>query len=237
MKYLLLIFFTTSINLFSQNAIFSEVKLTQDSDTSFWFKREIDITKRINHSEPNSKNDYFKISNLDYNLEISNNIGKITLIVYEYFEGFRTPEIYSKSFQLNSSQTEKILNLKDSLTISKIPSDTYIEKWTQGVDGIIYILEEKKGNSYSFKKYWTQSAQKRFEESISLNYFFNEVEKIIDYHLLKNQFEKAIPFYGYSYRGSMVIINKISRDKKYRKYKRIKKKQLKKVNISDYIDF
>jgi len=59
MKYILLIFFTTSINLFSQNAIFSEVKLTQDSDTSFWFKREIDITKRINHSEPNSKNDYF----------------------------------------------------------------------------------------------------------------------------------------------------------------------------------
>lgn len=59
MEYLLLIILTRSISLFSQNALFTEVKLTQDSDTSFWFKREIYITKRINHSEPNSKNDFF----------------------------------------------------------------------------------------------------------------------------------------------------------------------------------
>lgn len=53
-------------------------------------------------------------------------------------------------------------------------------------------------------------------------------DEIINYSEKKILFESENPFYGWKYNGSMVIVQVISNSKDFRKYKRIKKRQLRK---------
>ena len=57
--------------------------------------------------------------------------------------------------------------------------------------------------------------------------FTKQIDEIVDYTNKRKDFEREIPFYGWTYNGSMVITRVISDTKEYLKYKRMKKKQLK----------
>jgi len=222
---LILFLFLTS-NIFGQNLPLN-IELTKDSDTTFWLNYHLKDIEKLNLIKPISDNNFLRISSSKYFLEILPNASKISFYAKEIWDNVQTGESFVKSYDLTSEQFNEIQSLYKSLQIQKIPSDNLIENWKHGVDGIEYIIELKNGNSYSFKSYWTPSAQKEFDESKKILEFTNQLDKIIDYPAKRKEFEKQIPFYGWTYNGSMVVIKIISNTKEYRKYKRIKEKQLK----------
>jgi hypothetical protein len=146
--------------------------------------------------------------------------------VHEIWESNQTGETYIKSFDIDSGQVKKIKLLIDSLKINKIPSDKYISGWEHGFDGTTYVFENKKDNHYSFKNYWTPSSQENLKEAQDILTFTNRLDGIIEYPTKRKLFEREIPFYGWTYNGTMTVTRVISNTKEYRKYKRMKKRQL-----------
>ena len=202
-------------------------KFTNDSDTTFWLNYHQKDIEKLNLIQPTSNVDFLRVSSSKYFLELSPNSNKIFFYVKEIWDGVQTDETFIKGYELTIKQTNDIHTLYDNLLIREIPSDKLIENWRHGFDGIEYIIESKDANLYSFKCYWTPSAQKEFDESKKILDFTNQLDSIINYSEKRKVFEKEIPFYGWTYNGSMSMIKIISNTKEYRKYKRMKSKQLK----------
>lgn len=225
---LLIIFFSLfTSNSFGQD-LPKNIQITADSDTAFWAKYYSPTLEKLKLINPNSDKNFFRISSSKYFLELSQNSSKAVFYVHEIWEGKQTGETYIKSFDLNLEQVIKIKLMFDCLEINTIPSDKYISNWIHGFDGITYIFENKKDNSYSFKNYWTPSSQKNLKEAQDILNFTNQLDDIIDYSAKRKSFENGIPFYGWTYNGSsMAAVRVISNTKEYRRYKRMKKRQLK----------
>lgn len=227
MKAIILVFCLATLKLFGQEPS-PNYKLTKDSDTIFWSRYHLPEIEKLHLILPDGNTDFFRISSSYYYLELSPLSNKITFYVHEIRDNKQTGEDFIKSFGLSHEQVSRLEFLMDSLKINSIPSDKYISDWSKGLDGITYIIENKKGNIYSFKNYWTPSAQKNSAAGKTIYFFTNQMNKITGYLNKRKLFESQIPFYGWTYNGSMVITKVISNTREYRKYKRIKKKQAKK---------
>lgn len=226
MRLLTLLFLFITLNLFGQQ-VSKNVQITTDSDTVFWTKHHFQNIGKLNLINPDSDRDFFRVSSAKYFLELSQLSNKVYFYVREIWNGEQTGVTYIKSFELKPEQAKRIKFLIDSLEINKIPSDKYIHDWSKGLDGITYIFENKNANNYSFKNYWTPSSQRSFKESKAILNFTNQLDEIIEYPAKRKLFEREIPFYGWTYDGSMAVIRVISSTKEYRKYERMKKRQLK----------
>ncbi|HEU4554994.1 MAG TPA: hypothetical protein VFS25_19240 [Chitinophaga sp.] len=224
MRFLFLFVSLISLKAFGQ--ISPNVILTYDSDTTFWADWRLKEIKKLNLLSPNEGIDFFRISSPKYDLELSSKSNKMIFHANEIWENKQTGECYIKSFELTSAQVKKIKQLIDSSGINEIPSDRYIKGWQHGFDGITYIIENKKKDHYSFKTYWTPSAQIKFKESAAISNFIDQLNEITGYRTNLKLFEGEIPFYGWTYEGSMVTIKVILNSRAYRKYKRMKKKQM-----------
>ena len=227
MRFLTVFFSLITLNSFGQD-LSKNFQITSDSDTAFWAKYYSPIIEKLKFINPNSDTNFFRISSSKYFLELSQNSNKIVFYVHEIWQSKQTGDTYIKSFDLTSEQIMKIKLLVDSLEINKIPSDKYINGWSKGLDGITYIFENKKDSTYSFKNYWTPSSQSNLKEAQGILNFTNQLDNIIEYSTKRKLFEKEIPFYGWTYNGSsMAAIRVISNTKEYRRYKRMKKRELK----------
>jgi len=227
MRLLTLIFSLITLNLFGQD-LSKNIQITADSDTAFWANYYSPIIKKLKLINPNSDTNFFRVSSSKYFLELSQKSNRIVFYVHEIWQSKQTGETYIKSFDIDAGQVIKIKLLIDSLEINKIPSDKYISGWTHGLDGITYIFENKKDSTYSFKNYWTPSSQSNLKEAQDILNFTNQLDNIIEYSTKRKLFEKEIPFYGWTYNGSsMATIRVISNTKEYRRYKKMKKRELK----------
>jgi len=213
-------------NLIAQNK--NDFRLTTDSDTNFWYRYHMKNIDKLEYLKPQDSIDFFRISSSDYFLELSEDYnGTISFYVNEIWDYRGTGEYFIKSYELEKEQLEQIKRLIDSLKINSIPSDKFIEQWTNGGDGITYFIESKDSNEYSFKHYWTPSSQIDFPESVSIQFFINQIDGIVNYEEMKKLFENDIPFYGYGYKGSGTYTTITEDTKEYRKYKKRKERQLK----------
>ncbi|MEH6306200.1 hypothetical protein RYH73_11135 [Olivibacter sp. CPCC 100613] len=185
------------------------------------------MIKKLGLVNPNDDVDFFRVSSTKYILELSKKSNLVIFYADEIWDGKQTESHYFKSFKLKPNQAAEIGLLIDSLNILPIPSDKFIEDWSQGFDGITYVIEWKKDNQYSFKRYWTPSATINLQEARVLSDFADrQLDNIIDYQVKKKLFEKEIPFYSWRYNGA-IITKAISDMKAFRQYKRKKRKQLK----------
>lgn len=226
MKYVTLFLLCITSNLFGQE-ISKNIQITIESDTTFCAKYHAQDIGKLGLIDINKNIDFFRVSSSKYFLELAPNSNKIFFYVKEIWDNVQTGETYSKSFELEPQQVKEIRKLIDSSAINEIPSDRYINNWQQGFDGITYLIEHKKDNLYSFKKYWTPSSQPAFKEAIAILNFTNALDRIVEYQVKKKLFEHEIPFYGWT-NGSTVIVKIVSDFKAYQKYKRMKKRQLRK---------
>ena len=224
------LFFTILNFFFLLNVLGQEktnFELTKDSDTIFWYSHHLKDIERLNLINPKSNEDFLRISSAKYFLELSDNSNKICFYVNEIWEEYQTGEFFKKCYKLDKKQVDEIKALYEDLKIKEIPSDKKIEKWKSGFDGITYIFETKNNSKYSFKTYWTPTIQDDFDESRRIIEFKNKLDTIVDYTSKIKKFERKIPFYGWSYNNSMIVVKITSNSKEYRKYKRAKKKQQK----------
>ncbi|HWV74150.1 MAG TPA: hypothetical protein VN040_20670 [Pseudosphingobacterium sp.] len=190
--------------------------------------------KRLDLINQNENIDFLRVGSPKYILELSGKTNRVVFYADEIWEDRQTGHYFSKSFELDPKQVTEIEQLIDSLDILSIPSDRFIKGWSSGFDGITYFIEEKKDHQYSFKTYWTPSAQPDLKEAKTLSDFADKrLDRIIDYEGKRKLFEQEISFYGWTYNGSIMTTKVIADRKAFRKYKREKKKQLKTVDIQE----
>ncbi len=79
---------------------------------------------------------------------------------------------YFKKVYVDSELAKKAFGLFKK--IDTIPTDKDIKGWTQGLDGVEYVIETSTPHSYSFKNYWTPTAQdSSLKQAIQIESFVN----------------------------------------------------------------
>jgi hypothetical protein len=218
-SFILSFFLALTSTLFSQD-FQGDIKLTKDSDTTFWYYRHLKDIKKLNLINPQSEASFLRISSSRCIIELSKDSNKIYLYVKGTYGDNLPTEIFVKRYALKQEQVRQIKNLYDALKIQEIPSDKLIKNWKQGFDGITYFFELKEGKSYSFKNYWTPSIQEEFEESKKISQFIDQLDKIVDYPAKRKKFENEIPFSQWSYNNSGITVSTIPNKKAYKRAKK-----------------
>jgi hypothetical protein len=198
---LLLLLFQTA---FSQT---KEIK----GDTAYWYKRNIDFQKtlELKDFEKSADEFNFRFWNHGQVIEISKDSskinGSITNYIYHTTKANRSKsETLSKKIFLSSKQAEDIYNIIQNSKILNIPSDKEIENWSQGADGITYIIEHSDKNNYWLKKYWTPSTQDSIPEAIFVLDLVKNISDTLTLQENYNSFKNTLPKKGCYNSGGMI---------------------------------
>lgn len=199
MKHIYLLLFFLFFNYsFSQNKQIV-------GDTAYWYKNAKEFENEIQLTNfEESKSDFaFRFRNQGQILEIikddSTKIsGTITNYIY-YRRRSRDDRkiLYNKEI-LSVEQAQNIYEIVQNTEILAMPSEKEIKNWSQGFDGIIYILEYADKSTYSFKNYWTPEIQK-IPEALKLNKFVKNISDTLmlmdSYKLFKENLPKRNGLY------------------------------------------
>jgi hypothetical protein len=107
-----------------------------------------------------------------------------------------------------------------------IPTEDSIKGWERGFDGITYKIEYSTKHYYSFKTYWTPTAQDSLKEAIQVQSFIDSAFLLSNANETWRVFEKSIPFECYMNDGPSVackILTSAEREeyiKEKKKYRR-----------------
>lgn len=217
------------ITTYSWSQEIREIPLSKDSDTTYWSGyvnrelKEFDISPIKNNSGYT-----FRLSSYGSIIEIQklnqSYFGAITYFVNEVDDSRDDKRIFKKTYNIKTSEVEKLFSLIDSTQIKQIPSDKFIKNWEHGFDGITYFFEFKNDSEYSFKNYWTPTSQ-NIAEAAKVQNFIDNFYKIININEYSKTFRKEVPFRSYSYNGgSSVIMTPMTREE-YKEYKKRKRKK------------
>ena len=134
--------------------IFSQTKEIK-GDTAYWYKRNIEFRKTLDLKDfENSTNDFnFRFWNHGQVIEISKDSsvinGAIINYIYHTKKANRSQtETFTNKILLTSKQSENVYNIVQGSKILELPSDKNIENWSQGMDGITYIIEHSDKKTY-----------------------------------------------------------------------------------------
>ncbi len=157
-----------------------------------------------------------------YKTQDSANKGLITLFTKEVVDETKerpTNRIYNNQIPLSKSQCDSLHKLIDDTYILSLPSDSAIAGWQQGFDGVEYCIEDITKGTYSFKRYWTPTAQGRLKEAVIVQSFMDSVSAIVHFKSLIREFSKKIPFESYNTGGPSTAIRVLTAEQR-RKYKK-----------------
>ena len=189
-------------------------QLTNDSDTVFWYQYKSDYSKKF-HLDfiENDTNDHsFRFWSVGLVIKVIDNANKSSGEIVRFVEAYpndNNKTIFVKRYPISSTNAAQIRHLIDSLQIEGLPSDKNIKGWQQGVDGITYFTEYKKGVQYSFKNYWTPTSQDTLKEAIQFQHFVSTLNKILDLENNTKKFQADIPFDSWSYPGSSSAVLRV----------------------------
>jgi hypothetical protein len=200
---------------------------------SFWYKWNDDILKRIDLKEVYGSNDndhlriWYGLPTISfivdlYKMQDSTSKGMITIYTKEVVaeaNELPTNRIYSNQVSLSKAQSDSLSRLIHDTQILSLPTDSLIKGWQQGFDGVTYCLEYINKGAYSFKSYWTPTAQEKLKEAIIVQSFIDTVAEIVHINSLMKEFKGNIPFESYNTGGPSTAIRVLTTGQR-RKYKR-----------------
>ena len=182
-------------------------------DTAYWYQRNIEFQKILDLKDlVKSKDEFnFRFWNYGQVIEISKDSSKINGSIVNYIYHTKKAnrsktDTLTNKILLTSKQSENIYNVVQNSKILELPSDNNIEKWSQGKDGITYIIEHSDKKSYWQKNYWTPSSQDSIPEAIIV---LDLVKKLYDSLKLKEvytSFKNTLPKKGCYNSGGMLIM-------------------------------
>ncbi len=110
----------------------------------------------------------------------------------------KQPKTYTLQSRIDTAMAHKafVLIAKDS--ILHIPSEEKIKGWHDGLDGTTYMIEISSATAYSFRNYWTPTAQKDLKEAKMVEKFvedFNTALRLSEYN---RKFLATLPGGSYS---------------------------------------
>jgi hypothetical protein len=196
--------------------IFSQTKEIK-GDTAYWYKRNVEFHKTLNLKDfEKSEDDFnFRFWNHGQVIEISKDSSVINGVIVNYIYHTKKAnrsqtETFTNKILLTSKQSQNVYNIIQNSKILELPSDKDIEKWSQGMDGITYIIEHSDKKNYWYKNYWTPSSQDSIPESIIV---LGLVKKLSDTLKLKEvyrEFKETLPKKGCYNSGGMINMCYIS---------------------------
>lgn len=201
--------------IFTHLAAAQEKKLTADSDTVYWYNIYNTLGSKIKVETARNKNsdfffrfwDGFKVVEITQNnSEVQGNI----VFFIQQYKSNKEGRVFFRHVPLTKPSAEIIYEKILKYKLLDLPTDKQIQEWQQGLDGITYITEYASKNEYSFKNYWTPTAQKELGESKQLLGFINELRQIRELEDKYTHFMQRQPFQSwYGGFGSSIIVSKI----------------------------
>jgi hypothetical protein len=204
---LLLLLFLTS-TLLAQKSI----QFSNESDTAFWYRYKNDNIKQFKLGFiENDTTDYsFRFWSFGLVIKVTDKGSGEIIRFVEAYPNDKSRSIFVKRYPISSTSAFQIKRLIDSLQIEALPSDKNIKSWEQGLDGVTYFTEYKKGGQYSFKNYWTPTSQDTLKEAIQFQNFVSGLDRLLDLRKNNKEFEADIPFDSWSYPGSATAVLRIN---------------------------
>ena len=203
MKLLPFIFILTVNLTFAQQR-----QLTNDSDTAFWFNWRSELNTGIGLTTIIQSTEDFEFRFWDgykvVRLWKSDDqlFSEVIYFLREYKDLNERKvgepgRLYQSGLQLNERTTNAINDLIHDFEILELPSDNKIEGWSQGLDGITYIIETSSPDGYSFKNYWTPKSFPNLKEARLFKYFVEQINSLDQVEKGFEKFMRKQPFQTY----------------------------------------
>lgn len=212
------LFFLTTI---TGGAVRSQSKrLDPQSDTTFWCALKRQDAARIGLADLTIANDSMHLRYWMENQAIdiwTNDFVNYRGIISNHTETVDTAfgstvskpvKYFSNKVELTASQAKKVFELFRQAHIFSIPSDNRINGWALGDDGEEFLLECTTGRVYSFKCYWTPSAQHAVPEANVLNELNGKLRLYLKMEDAWSDFLTKLPAGCYR-EGEMLVVWKI----------------------------
>jgi len=197
------------ILLFSTQTLLAQkdIEFSSDSDTTFWYRYKNDYAKqfKLGLLETDTTNYSFRFWSSGLVIKVTDDANQTFGEIIRFVEAYpndKHEKVFTKRYPVSSAQATQVRHLIDSLQIELLPSDKSIQGWQHGFDGIEYFTEFKKGREYSFKNYWTPTAQDTLKEAMQFQQFVLGLDSILDLKAISKDFQDSIPFNSWSNPGS-----------------------------------
>lgn len=180
-------------------------------DTVYWYKRNIEFQKTLDLKDFEKSQDEFNFRFFNHGqvIEISKESSEISGSIVNYIYHTKKSnksqrETLTSKTLLTSQQSKNIYDIIKNSKILELPSDKNIEKWSQGMDGITYIIEHSDKKSYWLKNYWTPTSQDSIPEAIIVLDLIKNLSNTLDLKDVYKSFKKSLPKKGCYNSGGMV---------------------------------
>jgi len=170
-----------------------------DSDTLSLNRRYVSLADEIGleRAQRVTTEFFFRFWDQQKVVELSRNngqlSGKLTFFLRQYRKK-KKGRVYSKKFPISDATADRIYQLVLKYGILELPTDRRITGWVQGFHGVVYVTEHVEHSNYSFKTYWTPSAQRSLSEAGELLDFMLELDRIDDIRNADQDFMSGQPF-------------------------------------------
>jgi hypothetical protein len=186
-------------------------------DTTFWKHWNENLAKKLDLKNLSTTHDdfYFRYWNHGQVVDIFKNnnsiTGELTNYIYRYKprrQNIRDTIFIKKN--LDKDRVDAAYEIIQNSGILNLQSDNLIENWSQGCDGITYIVEHSDRSTYWFKHYWTPSVQDSIPESIVVLNFINSFSDTLDLSDNYKEFKESLPHNGCYNSGGMSVVCYVS---------------------------
>lgn len=181
-------------------------QLDPKSDTAFWYGLKAKDAARIGLADLMTSTD-----SLHFRYWMENQAIDVWTNDFVHFDGIisnhtekmesnsdtdvpaTTPKFYSNKNRIPGAEARNVFDLFIKARMFRRPTDKQIKNWQQGFDGAEYLLEYATGSSYSFKAYWTPSAQQGVPEADTLLALNQRLGQIINLDASWKSFLETLP--------------------------------------------
>ncbi len=171
----------------------------KNGDTTFYYKwqHERDNKLKLTHLSSCTDKFHFRFSVNGQIVDIwTNDYKRFFGLLTNYTDSYepydadnqkRKPSItFSNQVQLDTLLARQAYTLVKA--ISSIPSEDSIKGWGVGFDGITYLFETSTPTHYSFKSYWTPTAQdSNLIEARQIKKFVDDIDSLLN---LRTEYDK-----------------------------------------------
>lgn len=222
-----IIAFLICYSTFGQNKTYYNIT-KQSGDSTFWFKYITERTRRLSlpSLDTFSKGEVIRIWTNTQIIEIwqverGACSGRLITWTDEYVGDGEEPtnRTFSNTRELSSDTVLLLNKLLRTSNILALPTENSIAGWQHGLDGITYFIEHSTQSSYSFKSYWTPTAQGALKEALQIRAFIDSAFCLANAQSIWKAFCREIPFESYHNGGSGVAI-RILTEKERKRYRR-----------------
>jgi hypothetical protein len=222
MKYGLLLLWATAITTASAQS----KRLDPQSDTAFWCKLKAHDAGRIGLADLTTSTD-----SLHFRYWMENQAVEVWTKDFVHFDGIisnhtekvelntktglpaKKPKYYSNKTKLSPAEARNVFDLFNRAQVFQIPTDKQVKGWEDGLDGEVFLLEYATSSTYSFKTWWTPSAQHKVPEADTLVSLNQQLRQLINLGANWSSFLATLPRGCYTY-GEITMVCPITKAKR-----------------------